>query len=311
MVFFPAVFWLATFIQGSIWWMENLASYLGLFLVTYLVFAFFFAIHQWFAHSAICIALASAFAVSSPRLKQSPEITCTNPINIVQYTLNSHENYQVNTFIHYLKTQPADLVIVQEVSPYNKGQLKTLSYLYPHFYDGHLSTDHRLDQVILSLHPLENMSVFLTQDEQPIVQGIWQIDEHRQMRLIVANPVFPSTQAQWHKRNAILLTIESMVNHFSDDEVLIIGDFNLSSNSIRFDNLLPEFQTFPVASWPTWSDTLHTPELLMVALDHLWLKSPPEGQKICQRQGLIAASGSDHILVKTQLGYANNQDNHK
>ena len=144
----------------------------SLFLIVYIVFALIFALRLKWAPSAICIVLAGAFTLMAPKSNQNLVSRCANSVSVVQFNLY-YENPDVNAFINYLLTKPADLVVMQEVAPEIGERLKMLSDIYPHFYGGQKGVGYPSSQMILSVSPLKNMSVFMTPDEQNIIRGTW------------------------------------------------------------------------------------------------------------------------------------------
>ncbi|NRF61069.1 endonuclease/exonuclease/phosphatase family protein [Vibrio coralliilyticus] len=301
-VYSPALLWAGLSLKEATWWVENIVAYPSLFLIVYIVFALIFALRLKWAPSAICIVLAGAFTLMAPKSNQNLVSHCANSVSVVQFNLY-YENPDVNAFINYLLTKPADLVVMQEVAPEIGERLKMLSDIYPYFYGGQKGVGYPSSQMILSVSPLKNMSVFMTPDEQNIIRGTWYPHNQSAMTLIVAHPTSPRTKELWYRRNALIRTIESLIEIYPSDEVMVLGDFNLSSASLRFAKLFPTFQKAPVASWPNWSQAFNTPPVSMIAIDHLWLQSVNAGRKICQRQSSPNPAGSDHFLVKTEIGY--------
>ncbi|MCG9596088.1 endonuclease/exonuclease/phosphatase family protein [Vibrio sp. Isolate25] len=302
MVYTPALVWAGLSLKEATWWIENIVAYPSLFLIVYLVLALVCALMQKWAHSAVCVVLAGAFALMTPKSEQKLVAQCANPVSVAQFNLY-YENPDVNAFINYLLTKPADLIVMQEVAPEVGDKLQMLNDIYPYFYGGQEGVGYPSSQMILSVSPLKNMSVFMTPDEQNIIRGTWYPNRQGAITLIVAHPPSPRTKTLWYRRNALIQTIESLLEVYPSDEVMVVGDFNLSSTSLRFAKMFPTFQKAPVASWPNWAEAFKTPPISMIAIDHLWLQSVSAGRKICQRYSSPIPAGSDHLLVKTKIGY--------
>ena len=203
--------------------------------------------------------------------------------------------------LSFLHKQELDLVVLQEIAPEVGERLQTLSDVYPFQYGGQSGVGYPSSQMILSKTELKNMSIFMTPDHQAVIKGDWRPNKHQTFSLITAHPPSPRSNALWHRRNALIRTIESLTVEYPSDEVLIVGDFNLSSVSLRYSTLFPQFQSAPVASWPKWPLDFATPAWSMIAIDHLWLKSTT--RKLCHRESLEEPSGSDHKAVLTLVGY--------
>ncbi|MFM2588115.1 endonuclease/exonuclease/phosphatase family protein [Vibrio sp. TBV020] len=301
-VFAPGVTWVVLSFHETTWWIENVVAFPALFLIVYWGMGFALLLfRQWFA-AATCGLLSAVFLMLAPKSYQLQVSNCVNPITVAQYNLY-YENNDINAFINYLIEQPKDLVVLQEVAPEIGDKLHTLSDIYPFHYGGQEGIGYPSSQMILSRSPLTDMSVYLTPDEQAIIRGTWHPAKHVSMTLVAAHPPSPRTKALWYRRNALIRTIESLNELYPSDEIVVIGDFNLSSTSLRFGKIFPSYQTLPVASWPYWTDSISPPDFSMISIDHLWLKSATSGRRICERQSIAKPNGSDHKLVVTKIGY--------
>ncbi|RTZ17500.1 endonuclease/exonuclease/phosphatase family protein [Vibrio aquaticus] len=302
LVFAPSISWVILSFYESTWWIENIVAFPALFLFAYWVLAAILLLIKRWSAGAVCILLSGVFFLLSPQAERVQVSHCVTPISIAQYNLY-YENQDVNAFINYLISQPKDLVVLQEVAPEIGEKLKKLDDIYPYYYGGQEGIGYPSSQMILSRSPLTDMSVYLTPDEQAIIRGTWHPNRHLALTLVAAHPPSPRTKALWYRRNAIIRTIESLNKLYPSDEMLVVGDFNLSSVSLRFGQMFSSFQTLPVASWPNWAEQFPTPDFSMIAIDHLWLKSAASGRRICDRRSIAKPNGSDHKLVETTIGY--------
>ncbi|MEH0688881.1 endonuclease/exonuclease/phosphatase family protein [Vibrio cholerae] len=301
-VYFPALCWAGLSLKESLWWVENIVAFPALFMFGYVLLALVLGLARCYGQTLVCLVLAGAFALMTPKGSQALVADCDTPVTVLQYNLY-YENPDIHQFINYLLTQPADLIVMQEVAPEIGEQLKLLDDRYPFFYGGQEGIGYPSSQMILSTTPLTDASVFHTPDQQSVIRAVWHPPKQDPITLMVAHPPSPRSKELWHRRNALIRTIESLNEQYPDDEVLIVGDFNLSSISRRFAQLFPTFQTAPVASWPNWGAQVATPALTMIAIDHLWLQSANAGRRLCHRESLSTPNGSDHKLVLTKIGY--------
>ncbi|EGU32038.1 endonuclease/exonuclease/phosphatase family protein [Vibrio scophthalmi] len=298
----PAGLWLALFLNDDIWWLENVTGYPALFFGLYASLCALFLISKHWSKAIICALLSLAFFMLTPVNERSIMVKCENSVSIIQYNIY-YENPDTNQLINYLINHPADLVVLQEVSPKVGVVLQTLSDVYPYVYGGQEGVGYPSGQMILSRYPLVDSSVFMTPDQQHIIRTTWQAGQQQAITVFTAHPPSPRTEALWYRRNALMKTIESLNHLYPSDEVLVIGDFNLSSRSMRFTKLFLGFQTAPVASWPNWLQISSTPAASMIGIDHLWLKSASGLRRICQRESLSSPHGSDHKMIRTMIGY--------
>ncbi len=297
----PIVIWLITQYFQPKWWIENLTAYPGLFFIGYLSLFLLSAITKDKVAVVTTFCLAMFFFSLTPKHERI-EKQCDSDasFDVIQFNV-FYDNPDINSFINALIQQPADLVVMQEVSPQLGEQLRMLDDIYPFRYGGQEGIGYPSSQLILSRHPLSGFSVFHTPDAQNVISGEWQVTKDRSIHLVTAHPPSPRNQALWYRRNALIRTIESIVVQYPFPDTLIVGDFNISSKSAQFTRLFSDFETLPVASWPNWISGNVPPAFTMIAIDHLWLKSEANDWRICSREALKTVYGSDHLMIRTRI----------
>nr|WP_217906449.1 endonuclease/exonuclease/phosphatase family protein [Vibrio sp. JPW-9-11-11] len=300
-VFTPTLLWISLTFYEATWWIENLVAFPALFLIVNLCLFLAMTLLRAWAPAALCVIFALTFFLLSPKNNHDFVVNCVNPITVAQYNLY-YENPDINAFINDLLSSSYDLVVLQEVAPEVGEKLHSLDDHYPYYFGGQEGVGYPASQMILSRYPLKAISVYMTPDQQAIIRGVWYPNTQKAIDFIAAHPPSPRTKALWYRRNALIRTIESLIEIYPSKELLVVGDFNLSSVSLRFGKILPSFQTAPVASWPNVVP-FETPSFLKIAIDHLWLKATETGRRICQRTSFTEPKGSDHNLVVTTIGY--------
>lgn len=298
-LFLPALIWLLARQYHDIWWAENLTSIPALILFVYFSLALVLFVFRRWAKALTSIVISGAFFPFLLPTQITNNQTCENPLTIVQFNL-FYENRDINQFINYLLKHPADLVVMQELSPQVGAKLHLLDDIYPFYYGGQRGVGYPSNQMILSRYPLEPISIYHTPDGQEVIQATWQVDNP--ITLMTAHPPSPRTEPLWQRRNALIRTIETLTDLYPTSEMIVIGDFNLSAASPRFSKLFSRFQSRPVASWPASIKELSVPAFAMIGIDHLWLKSENADRKICTRLSTSQPNGSDHRLVTTVIG---------
>lgn len=298
-LFLPALIWLLARQYHDIWWAENLTSIPALILFVYFSLALVLLVFRRWAKALTSIVISGAFFPFLLPTQITNNQTCENPLTIVQFNL-FYENPDINQFINYLLKHPADLVVMQELSPQVGAKLHLLDDIYPFYYGGQHGVGYPSNQMILSRYPLEPISIYHTPDGQEVIQATWQVDNP--ITLMTAHPPSPRTEPLWQRRNALIRTIETLTDLYPTSEMIVIGDFNLSAASPRFSKLFSRFQSRPVASWPASIKELSVPAFAMIGIDHLWLKSENADRKICTRLSTSQPNGSDHRLVTTVIG---------
>ncbi|MEZ9233456.1 endonuclease/exonuclease/phosphatase family protein [Vibrio amylolyticus] len=299
----PAIIWTVSYYTLPRWWLENITAYPAIFLICYVILFTFSAIAKDPTLTLTSLCLGIFFFSLTP--KNSQTVTaCSNDLtyDVIQYNAY-YGNANINSFINELIRSPADLVVMQEVSPELGEKLYSIDDIYPFRYGGQEGVGYPSSQLILSRQPLTGLSVFHTPDAQNIISGEWQVTQNHSIHLITAHPPSPRDQSLWYRRNALIRTIESMTTRYPFPDTLIVGDFNLSSKSELFTQLFSDFDTAPVASWPNWFSNFMPPAFVMIAIDHLWLKSNENNWFICSRKALKHVKGSDHLMIRTQIGF--------
>ncbi|MHA2796957.1 endonuclease/exonuclease/phosphatase family protein [Vibrio harveyi] len=299
MLFLPASIWLVARQYHDIWWAENLTSIPALILFVYFSLALALLVFRRWAKAIFSALIGFASIAFLLPTQITNNQTCENPLAIVQFNL-FYENPDINQFINYLLKHPADLVVMQELSPQVGEKLHLLDDIYPFYYGGQRGVGYPSNQMILSRYPLEPVSIYHTPDGQEVIRATWQVDTP--ITLMTAHPPSPRTEPLWQRRNALIRTIETLTDLYPTLEMIVIGDFNLSAASPRFNGLFSRFQTQPVASWPTSVKGLPVPAFAMIGIDHLWLKSENSNRRICSRASADQPNGSDHKLVTTLIG---------
>lgn len=302
LIFSPTLTWVGFSFYESTWWIENIVAFPAVFLLIYWGLALALILKKCWAQGVVSVLLSGVFLLLAPNSQHTLVTNCVNPITVSQFNLY-YGNRNINQFINRLLSNPTDLVVLQEVAPEIGEKLKTLDDVYPYYYGGQEGIGYPSSQMILSRAPLRDVSVYMTPDQQAIIHGVWMPNKHSAVTFIAAHPPSPRTKELWHRRNALIRTIESIIELYPSDEMLVVGDFNLSAVSLRFGQILPSFQTVPVASWPHWAQEVATPDFSMIAIDHLWLKSSLEGRRICERRSINHPNGSDHKMVITKIGF--------
>ncbi|CAH1564893.1 endonuclease/exonuclease/phosphatase family protein [Vibrio rotiferianus] len=298
-LFLPALIWLLARQYHDIWWAENLTSIPALILFVYFSLALVLFVFRRWAKALTSIVISGVFFPFLLPTQITNNQTCENPLTIVQFNL-FYENPDINQFINYLLKHPADLVVMQELSPQVGEKLHLLDDIYPFYYGGQRGVGYPSNQMILSRYPLEPVSIYHTPDGQEVIRATWQVDNP--ITLMTAHPPSPRTEPLWQRRNALIRTIETLTDLYPTSEMIVIGDFNLSAASPRFSKLFSRFQSRPVASWPASIKELSVPAFAMIGIDHLWFKSEYTDRQICTRLSTSQPNGSDHRLVTTVIG---------
>ncbi|SHO59016.1 endonuclease/exonuclease/phosphatase family protein [Vibrio quintilis] len=287
----PVTFWRWSYSESGIWWAENWSSVPGLMVFVYLICSGFFFFSRRWIPGGLSVLLCILFVVRGLPDSQGKQAECGETVRILQYNM-MFENEMVDSFIEFVRASLPDLMVLQEVTPQHGTLLRSLSDLYPYRYGGQPKIGYPSNQLILSRQVLYGMSVYRTNDDQKLIRGFWQPAPGVDIALFTAHPPSPRDQQLWHRRNLMFQTLSYLTGFVPVDNSLVIGDFNLSSDTQRYQQLFPEFSSLPVNSWPSVSP------FPAIGIDHLWVRG---AARICRRTAVTEVQGSDHWPVMTEL----------
>lgn len=300
-VLFPLIFAVYLRFYDISWRLENLAAFLSLLPIYFVLLALLFLMmRRWFVSIGLVLtALMALLGMSNTSIAHR---ACgAQSLSVLQYNV-FYDNPSLSSLIDYvLETQP-DLIVLQEVSPSHGKVLEALRRSYPYYYGGQSRVGFPSGQMVLSQMPLYGMTTHRTSAGHAFISLVWQTQFERDVMVIAAHPPSPRNEKHWRERNDMLADIESLALRSPLTFNLVVGDLNLSSTTNRFDELLPMFYTAPIHSWPVFIKRWHLQSYPMVAIDHLWVSDESnDSSPICQRERVMEITGSDHAAVLTML----------
>ncbi|WP_261887392.1 endonuclease/exonuclease/phosphatase family protein [Vibrio aerogenes] len=258
----------------------------------YLLYCGVFIYCRLFFFASVALIICLLFSIRIlPDIRTQAQ-ACGKTFKILQYNI-LFENKKIDNLIQFVKKERPDLIVLQEMTPRHGAALQGLHELYPYRYGGQPKVGYPSNQFILSRQPLYGMSVFRTDDDQSLIRGFWQPTPDVDIALFTAHPPSPRGQQLWHRRNLMFQTVTFLTGFVPVENTLVIGDFNLSSDSARYQQLFPGFSSLPVSSWPAISF------FPAVGIDHLWIRG---SARLCAREAVTQVEGSDHWPVLTHLG---------
>jgi len=297
LIVLPSLVWFTFTYTTEIWWIENLTAVPVFILLYYLCLSVVFLFARHLPSTLFSLGLMCVWGVQMLPAHAGDLEQCRQPLRVIQYNLR-YENPDLTEFIRYIRSQPVDLVVLQEVSPAHGEQFRVLDREFPFQFGGQRNIGYPSSQMILSKEMLYGMQVHNTPDGHKIIRGVWQPKSGLDIDLFVAHPPSPRSERLWQERNVLIQAISDLTSYSALPITLVVGDFNLSAASERFGQLFPGFSTRPVASWPNWGASIETPASTMIGIDHLWLKVEGGDQReLCSRQALLNFKGSDHSPV--------------
>lgn len=296
----PTLVWVSGLLFSNIWWQENILSVTAIPFLFYCLALIFTLFLRNTLQFTFCLPFIFLWGYIHPLDNSKSLSQCPQTLKVFQYNLR-YENPSLDPLFYYLQQYPQHLLVFQETTPEHGSFLKeSLRTQYPYQFGGQPRVGYPSGQLVLSQYPLFNMKTIATQAGHQIIHGIWHPPTHDPIELYTAHPPSPRNAQLWAERNTLLKTLNDLVEDYIDTDnaspaQLIVGDFNLSSTSERYQTLFGGFNSQPVSSWPNWSGLW---QYLTISIDHLWAHYPLE---ICKRKALMNMEGSDHRPIVTYL----------
>ena len=219
---------------------------------------------------------------------------CAGPLFTVATANVQFSNTRPEAFRAWLATQPADFLVIQEVTEAWAAEFEAqAAYPYRHI----VSREDPYGLALLSRWPLESVTlVDLAGDGLPSLAGIVDAGGQR-IRFLGLHTHWPLTPALAAARDEALQGAAALASA-ADLPVVLLGDLNLTPDSPAFDRLLDEAGLQDVMhgrGWrPTWLAGFWP---LALRIDHVLVSS-----SLCVEQAEVGPPiGSDHRPVVARL----------
>ena len=203
-------------------------------------------------------------------------------------------NTRPEAFRAWLATQPADFLVIQEVTPAWAAELEAQTgYPYRHL----LTREDPYGLAVLSRWPLESVTlVDLAGDELPSVAGVVDTGGQR-IRFLGLHTHWPITPALAAARDEALQGAAQLASA-ADLPVVLLGDLNLTPDSPAFERLIDQAELRDVMrgrGWrPTWLASFWP---LALRIDHILVSSG-----LCVEHAEVGPPiASDHRPVVARL----------
>jgi endonuclease/exonuclease/phosphatase (EEP) superfamily protein YafD len=277
------------------WPFELFSHFRSQYLAAALLLAVLLAWRRRAVPAALALAVAGWHAL--PGVSASGVVDafdCAGPVFTVATVNVQFSNTHRAAFRAWLETQPADFLVIQEVTPHWAAELGAQTE-YPHQHV--LAREDPYGLAVLSRWPLESVTlVDLAGDGLPSVAGVVDIGGQR-IRFLGLHTHWPITPALAAARDEALQGAAQLASA-SDLPVVLLGDLNVTPHSPAFDRLLEQAGLRDVMrgrGWrPTWFASVWP---LALRIDHVLVSSG-----FCVEHAAVGpALGSDHRPVLARL----------
>jgi len=221
---------------------------------------------------------------------------CGGPAFTVVTTNLDFRNHEQARFVEWLRTQPADLLVVQEVTPEWAGTLEALRE-YPYRYLRTRTDPYGIG--VLSRWPLKSVTpVDFAGDGLPSLSGV-AVVEGRPVRFLGMHTHWPVLPALAKARDLSLGRAADLARA-ERLPMVMLGDLNLTPDAPAFGRLLEESglrdAVIGVRWQPTWQAGFWP---LALRIDHVLVN----GDLCVDRAEVGPSIGSDHRPVVARLRF--------
>ena len=250
--------------------------------------------HRRPAAVALMLAVLHAWPVVPSSQARAARVACDGPALTVATVNLWFRNPDPAAFVSWLASEPADLVILQEVTDEWASALVALAADYPHQWL--LPRQDPYGIGVISRHALNVASADLAGDGLPSLTGTIEIED-RELRFIGLHTRWPVLPGLARRRDAALISAADALRA-SDTPAVLLGDLNLSPYAPRYEQLLDRGglqDVLPRRAWrPTWMAGFWP---LALRIDHLLVSDG-----LCVEQAGVGPDvGSDHRPVISRL----------
>lgn len=180
------------------------------------------------ALAAALVAAANGYLVAATLEPPAPTPAGGERLRVL--TLNVlTQNYYTNRVERFFRRAGADVLVLQELTPYWGEQLESLRDLYPHVWPA--LTPFTGEIAILSRHPIAEAEVLpappgtVAGPHNRPVRAVLQVGKAR-VALYGVHPDTPRSPEQWRRRNAQLRWLAVEIQARGAEPRIVAGDFN-------------------------------------------------------------------------------------
>jgi len=278
------------------WPFELFAHFRVQYLAAALVLAALLAWRRLAAPALLALVLVGwhAWPTAEGLLAKPRAESCNGPTLTVATANVRYSNQDHGRFLAWLDAEPADLVVVQEVTAAWAHDLAARrGYRYRHV----LTREDPYGIAILSRWPLEAVSlVDLAGDGRPSLGAVVAVDGRR-LQVYGLHTHWPITPSLARARDEALHVAAALARD-ATLPVVLLGDLNLTPYSPPFDRLLGDSGLRDVMQGQGWQPTWRAGFWpLALRIDHVLVSSD-----LCVEDATVGpAVGSDHRPVLARL----------
>ena len=245
----------------------------------------------------ICVLFSADILLSCNHCKDSiiDELQTRNKIRLMTFNIsytNPVSNFE--NIKEMILSENPDVIQFQEISPKMLNEIKSLKSVFPYSTNLDKPLD-IFDSVILSKHPLINSR---TEDNKAVLTTL-NLNETK-INLVGIHLLLGGTQEHFNLALEQVDYLKTLINNINEN-VILIGDLNMTSTSRRFSKFLRETNLYTVTSYtkPTSTWPAFLPNFLGIQLEHVLFS---DNFKLINKKN-ANNFGSDHRPLIVDLNY--------
>ena len=245
----------------------------------------------------ICVLFSADILLSCNHCKDSiiDELQIRNKIRLMTFNIsytNPVSNFE--NIKEMILSENPDVIQFQEISPKMLNEIKSLKSVFPYSTNLDKPLD-IFDSVILSKHPLINSR---TEDNKAVLTTL-NLNETK-INLVGIHLLPGGTQEHFNLALGQVDYLKTLINNIKEN-VILIGDLNMTSTSRRFSKFLRETNLYTATSYtkPTSTWPAFLPNFLGIQLEHVLFS---DNFKLINKKN-ANNFGSDHRPLIVDLNY--------
>ena len=236
----------------------------------------------------------------SKKIEQRITNDTTTKSLLLMNVLSSNTNYE--EVKRTIKNTDADFVVILELNEKWETELEQLTSTYP--YQSKNARENNFGIGFYSKNKIDAFEVYakIAEENQLLdaklkdnLIGLEIGGLDKNLKVMITHPIPPVSRRAYHLRNSELTHFSKRAAKFTNQKLLLVGDFNSSPFSADYKNFLAKSNLKDSQEnfgfQPTWNSSF--PFLMQTQLDHVWHS---EDIEILHRQTLPIV-GSDHKAV--------------
>ncbi len=206
-------------------------------------------------------------------------------------------NEELDPIIDEVTYQNFDIFGMAELSEAQFNTLKE-AFAFPYsYYDNCHCFNIMGDPVaIFSHYPLTNIKIDGL-DRTAIIEATVTLDDSSQVHVLVTHPDAPTNIAAFTARNREYQELDTLIQNYREQQVIVLGDFNLSSWSPTFIQFLEQNPFLKDSVRGFGLPTTWGPGFIRTKIDHILISKTIGVSDFSS----IFIPGSDHYMVTTTL----------